>query len=62
VFTAHGGLESAGFGFSATRFFTKHLLANTDLSWSELLGSAGSSPIVQRRAQASFDLSVAYRW
>ncbi len=62
VFTAHGGLESAGFGFSATRFFTKHVLANTDLSWSELLGSAGSSPIVQRRAQASFDLSVAYRW
>jgi outer membrane scaffolding protein for murein synthesis (MipA/OmpV family) len=62
VFNAHGGLEAAGFGFSATRFFTTHLLANTDLSWSELLGSAGSSPVVERRAQASFDLSVAYRW
>jgi outer membrane scaffolding protein for murein synthesis (MipA/OmpV family) len=62
VFKAHGGLEAAGFGFSATRFFTTHLLANADLSWSELLGSAGSSPVVERRAQGSFDLSVAYRW
>ncbi len=62
VYTAHGGLEKAGFGFSATRFFTTHLLANTDLSVSRLLGSAGNSPLVQRRNQASFDLSVAYRW
>jgi outer membrane scaffolding protein for murein synthesis (MipA/OmpV family) len=62
VFNAHGGLEAAGFGFSATRFFTTHLLANADLSCSELLGSAGSSPVVERRAQGSFDLSVAYRW
>ena len=62
VYTAHGGLEKAGFGFSATRFFTTHLLANTDLSVSRLLGSAGNSPLVQRRTQVSFDLSVAYRW
>lgn len=62
VYNAHGGLQSAGFGFSATRFFTPHLLANTDLSWSELFGSAGASPLVQRRAQASFDMSLAYRW
>ncbi len=62
VYAAHGGLESAGFGFSATRFLTPHLLANTDLSASELLGSAGNSPLVRHRTQASFDLSVAYRW
>ncbi|MFZ0500062.1 MAG: MipA/OmpV family protein [Steroidobacteraceae bacterium] len=62
VFNAHGGLQSAGFGFSATRFFTPHLLANTDLSWSQLFGSAGRSPLVERRAQASFDMSLAYRW
>lgn len=62
VYAAHGGLESAGFGFSATRFFTTHLLANTDLSVSKLLGSAGNSPLVERKTQASFDLSVAYRW
>ncbi len=62
IYIAHGGVEAAGFGFSATRFFTTHLLANTDLSWNELLGSAGSSPLVERRAQASFDLAVSYRW
>jgi len=62
VFAAHGGLEAAGFGFSATRFFTPRLLANTNLSVSELLGSAGSGPLVERRMQASLTLSVAYRW
>lgn len=62
VYGAHGGLEAAGFGFSATRFFTPHLLANTNLSVSELLGSAGRSPLVERKAQASLTLSVAYRW
>ena len=62
VFSAHGGLEAAGFGFSATRFFTPHLLANTNLSLSELLGSAGRSPLVERKMQASFTVSVAYRW
>lgn len=62
VFSAHGGLQAAGFGFSATRFFTARLLANTNLSVSELLGSAGRSPLVERRIQASFSLSMAYRW
>jgi outer membrane scaffolding protein for murein synthesis (MipA/OmpV family) len=62
VFAAHGGLEAAGFGFSATRFFTRRLLANTNLSVSELLGSAGRSPLVERRTQASFSLAMAYRW
>lgn len=62
VYAAHGGLEAAGFGFSATRFFTPHLLANANLSVSELLGSAARSPIVERKAQGSLTLSVAYRW
>lgn len=62
VYATRGGLEAAGFGFSATRFFTPHLLANTNLSWSELLGSPARSPIVERKAQASLTLSVAYRW
>lgn len=62
VYAARGGLEEAGFGFSATRFFTPHVLANANLSISELLGSAGSSPLVERRAQASLSLSAAYRW
>ena len=61
-FDAHGGFEAAGFGFSATRFFTTHLLANTNLAVSELMGSAARSPLVERRTQLSFSMSVAYRW
>jgi outer membrane scaffolding protein for murein synthesis (MipA/OmpV family) len=61
-FDAHGGFESMGFGFSATRFFTKHLLGNANLAVSELLGSAGRSPIVERKAQGSLSFSLAYRW
>ena len=61
-FNAHGGFEAAGFGFSATRFFTTHLLANTNLAVSELIGSAAQSPLVERRTQLSLSMSVAYRW
>lgn len=62
LFGAHGGLQAAGFGFSATRFFTAHLLANMNVSEQELLGSAGRSPLVRRRAQGTLTLSMAYRW
>lgn len=62
VYSAHGGFESGGFGFSATRFFTPHILGNIDLSVRELLGSAGSSPIVERRTQGSCGLSLSYSW
>jgi outer membrane scaffolding protein for murein synthesis (MipA/OmpV family) len=62
IFAAHGGLQSAGFGFSATRFFTPHVLANTDLAVSELLGSAAGSPLLERKTQGSLTLSVAYCW
>lgn len=62
MYTAGGGLEAAGFGFSATRFFTRHVLANTNVAVSELLGSAARSPLVRRKAQASLSFSVAYRW
>lgn len=61
-YNAHGGFEAAGFGFSATRFVTTHLLANTNLAVSELMGSAARSPIVERRTQLTFSMSVAYRW
>jgi outer membrane scaffolding protein for murein synthesis (MipA/OmpV family) len=62
VYSAHGGLEAAGFGLSATRFFTPHWFANTNLAVSELMGSAGASPLLERRTQGSLTLSVAYRW
>ena len=61
-FDAHGGLEAVGFGFSATRFFTPHLLGNANIAVSELMGSAARSPIVERQAQATLSFSVAYRW
>ena len=62
VYTAHGGLEAAGFGFSATRFFKPHLLGNMNVAVSKLLGIAGPSPLVERRMQATLTLSVGYRW
>jgi outer membrane scaffolding protein for murein synthesis (MipA/OmpV family) len=62
VFAAHGGLQAAGLGFSATRFFTPHVLGNFNLAVSELLGSPSVSPIVERKAQSSLSFSVAYRW
>jgi outer membrane scaffolding protein for murein synthesis (MipA/OmpV family) len=62
VYAAHGGLESAGFGFSATRFFTSHFLGNVNLAVNELLSSASRSPIVERKAQGTLSFSVAYRW
>jgi outer membrane scaffolding protein for murein synthesis (MipA/OmpV family) len=62
VYAANGGLESAGFGFSATRFFTSHFLGNANLAVNELLGSASHSPIVERHAQGTLSFSAAYRW
>jgi len=61
-FDAHGGLEAVGFGFSATRFFTRHVLGNANVAVSELLDSAGRSPIVERKAQGTLSFSLAYRW
>jgi outer membrane scaffolding protein for murein synthesis (MipA/OmpV family) len=61
-FRAQGGLEAAGFGFSATRFFTHHWLLNTNIAVSRLLGSAARSPLIERRTQANLSLSMAYRW
>lgn len=61
-YLAHGGLEQAGFGFSATRFFGKHWFANMDWAVSRLLGSANDSPVTQTRLQGVLDISGAYRW
>ena len=61
-FSAHGGLEAVGFGFSATRFLTPHVLTNMNFSLSELLGSAARSPLVERKAQLALSFSAAYRW
>lgn len=61
-YTAHGGPNVAGFGFSATRFFTEHWLINMDLALDRLLGSASASPITQRNVQRVVALSMEYSW
>jgi outer membrane scaffolding protein for murein synthesis (MipA/OmpV family) len=62
VFDPHAGLESAGIGFSSTKFFGEHWLLNLDGAFSKLLGSAGGSPITERSARHVVTLSVDYRW
>jgi outer membrane scaffolding protein for murein synthesis (MipA/OmpV family) len=61
-YLAHGGANSAGFGFSATRFITKQWLINVNLAGNRLLGSAKDSPITQTKAGGVFVLSGAYAW
>ena len=61
-YMAHGGLEQAGFGFSATRFFGKHWFLNMDLAASRLFGSADESPITKTGVQGVLSVAVAYKW
>ncbi len=61
-FDPRAGLETAGMGFSSTKFFGDHWLLNLDGAFSKLLGSAGSSPITERSARHVVTLSVNYRW
>lgn len=61
-YTAHGGLEQAGFGFSATRFFGKHWFVNMDLAASRLFGSADESPVTKTGVQGVLGVAVAYKW
>jgi outer membrane scaffolding protein for murein synthesis (MipA/OmpV family) len=62
VYNAHGGPQSTGVGFSATRFITPHWLLNCDLAWNHLLGSASESPITQSAVQGIIEVSTGYRW
>jgi outer membrane scaffolding protein for murein synthesis (MipA/OmpV family) len=61
-YSAHGGANAAGFGFSGTWFVTDHWLINTDAAINHLLGSASASPITQSPVQGVLAVSVAYRW
>jgi len=61
-YLAHGGLESAGFGVTATRFLGTHWLINADVAANRLFGSAADSPITQARIQKVLVLSWAYKW
>jgi outer membrane scaffolding protein for murein synthesis (MipA/OmpV family) len=61
-YSAHGGLESAGFGFAATRIINTHWLLIANLAANRLLGSAADSPITQARVQSVGVLAFAYKW
>jgi len=61
AYNAHGGSQSAGLGFSATRFITPHRLINSDMAWNRLLGSASDSPITPSNVPGILELSSEYR-
>ncbi len=60
-YAGHGGANSVGVGFSATRFVTPHFLINVDAAISRLDGSAHDSPLTQACMQRVVELSLAYR-
>jgi outer membrane scaffolding protein for murein synthesis (MipA/OmpV family) len=72
VFSAHGGLNAAGFGITATRFLSSRWLINGSLAVNRLLGSAGDSPITQEKQRpdvaglaltgGALSVSVVYSW
>jgi outer membrane scaffolding protein for murein synthesis (MipA/OmpV family) len=62
VFDARGGADCAGLGFSATKFIHERWMINIDAAANRLLGSAGDSPITQRRTEGVVALSLAYAW
>ncbi len=61
-YQAHGGLESAGFGFAATRFIDEHWLVNMNIAANRLFGSAANSPITRAPTQKVLVLAAAYKW
>lgn len=62
IFNVHGGTNSVGLGFSATKFLTQHWLLNADAAYSRLRGSAAESPVTENRVQKALALSLDYHW
>jgi len=62
MYSAHSGLESAGFGFSLTRIINENWLILANVAANRLLGSAAASPITQSRSQAVAVVGFAYKW
>jgi outer membrane scaffolding protein for murein synthesis (MipA/OmpV family) len=56
------GTSDVGVGFSATKFFGKHLLVNLDTAISQVRGSPAKSPLVETRTQRVLALSFEYQW
>jgi outer membrane scaffolding protein for murein synthesis (MipA/OmpV family) len=73
AYAAHGGMNAAGFGFSATRFINKRWLVNGNLAVNRLLGSASDSPFTHEPQKltgakalvltgGALTFSVVYSW
>jgi outer membrane scaffolding protein for murein synthesis (MipA/OmpV family) len=60
-YAGHGGMNSTGVGFSATRFITSTFMINVDAAISRLDGSAHDSPLAQASVQRVVELSLVYR-
>src|SRR5580692_558568 len=56
------GTSDAGVGFSATKFFGKHLLVNLDSAISQVRGTPARSPIIEQRTQRVLALSFEYHF
>ena len=62
IFNVHGGTNSVGLGFNATKFITQHWLLNVDAAISRLRGSADESPITEAHWQRALAVSIGYHW
>jgi len=73
VFAAHGGMNAAGFGFSATRIISTRWFLNVNLAVNRLLGSASDSPFTHEKQKltgakalvltgGALSLSAIYKW
>jgi outer membrane scaffolding protein for murein synthesis (MipA/OmpV family) len=59
---ASAGFKSVGFGVSIVWLFDKHWFATADGAFEQLVGSAGDSPVTQRKANGVLDVSLNYRF
>ena len=62
IFAVHGGTNSVGLGFSATKIFTQRWLLNVNAAYSRLRGSAAESPITESKVQRGLAMSIVYHW
>ena len=60
--SAQAGAERAGIGASAIWFFADHWLATADAAAQELLASAATSPVTERRLELALSLGIAYHF
>ena len=61
-YNAYGGLDSAGFGVSASWIVTPHIILSADMAYQRLLGSAQNSPITDSRNQGVGSFSALYKF